>query len=70
MNSLVRKRDYVYVNPLIDIGQYILQNLPPASCMVIIKLKEIKMNLNHPAKPVFLCADVEGGVDHGKKSEL
>jgi hypothetical protein len=38
--------------------------------MVIIKLEEIKMNLNHPAEMVFFCVDVEGGVNHGKKTKL
>jgi len=38
--------------------------------MVIIKLEEIKMNLNHPAKPVFFHVDVKGGVNHGKKTKL
>ena len=38
--------------------------------MVIIKIEEIKMNLNHPAKIVLFCVDVEGGVDHVKKSGM
>ena len=38
--------------------------------MVIIKVEEIKMNLSHPVKMVFFFADGEGGVGHGKKSEL
>jgi hypothetical protein len=38
--------------------------------MVIIKLEEIKMNLNHPANPASFCVDVEGGVNHGKKTKL
>ena len=38
--------------------------------MVIIKVEEIKMNLNHPAKIVFFCVDVEAGVNYGKKTKL
>jgi len=44
-------------------------NLPPASCMVIIRIEEVKMNLSHPAE-MFFPGDVEGGVDHGKKSRM
>jgi hypothetical protein len=38
--------------------------------MVIIKVIEVQMDVSHPAKMVFFFADVEGGVDHGKKNKL
>ena len=37
-----RKRDYVYVNSLIHIGQHVSQNLPPERCMTIIRLEKVK----------------------------
>ena len=44
-------------------------NLPPASCMVIIRIEEVRMNLSHPAE-MFFSGDVEGGGNHGKKTKL
>ncbi len=46
-----------------------LGSLPLIGGMVIIKIREARIKAVHSAK-VVVFADVEGGVDHGKKSEL